>query len=313
MFSLPKDSIIFGPLEGYTDAPYRKCIEELYPEYDFLFTDFLRASSSGSYPKRVIEEHIGAVTPKTVVQILSSEKGDIETLVKMIEDHGAFWLDLNLGCPSKSVIAHGGGAYLLDHHEKLIPLIRRIRKTFTGFFSCKMRVGMNDDKQFLKTIKLFESEGVNALTIHSRLRTEFYKGSANWDYVAQAVKEVKIPIIGSGDIWSYANAKEKIDKTSCHTVMCARGALKTPWLGRLIKEKREETLTERKIEILRYVLMMEKEFIHKIKKEEHLLKRMKSLCYFLFDPLPNGKEIKTLALRSENVDQFLKIVNRELV
>ena len=100
-----------------------------------------------------------------------------------------------------------------------------------------MRIGFKDDSNFLDCIKLFEHEGVNAITIHGRTRDQLYKGVADWKYIRMAAKATSVPIIGNGDIWSVSDIQNIFDYTNCHSIMLGRVALKL--LGRTLSKTKK--------------------------------------------------------------------------
>ena len=200
-------SLIFAPMEGITDIHYRETILENYPEWDFVATDFLRAPSVGPYPVKHVLKHYGKSSyedpekqRKTIYQMLTTEDALTEDTVSKIRDLGFKWLDLNLGCPSKTVCKHRGGSFLLSDLQALRKVIKTIRSHFPHTFTAKIRVGYKDDTLFKDILRLLEDEGVDAITIHARTRDEMYKGVAKWEYVKTAVETVKTPIVGNGDI-----------------------------------------------------------------------------------------------------------------
>src|SRR5690606_35962472 len=197
--------VIFAPMEGITCDTYRGVIEDLYPEWDILSSDFLRVPSAGRYPQKHLLKHFGHQTynshlkQKTIFQILASPTSYITEITEDLEKLDIPWLDLNLGCPSKTVVKNQGGSFLLSKPKELRKIIRTIRKSFKKTFTVKIRVGFTDDHFFEDNLKLFEEEGVEAITIHGRTREQLYKGKANWGYLKKAVETVSIPIIGNGD------------------------------------------------------------------------------------------------------------------
>lgn len=103
-------TIHFAPLEGFTDDPFRITVSNEFVGWDTLFTDFLRVPTVGNYPDRVIVEHFGQksfndpkIKEKTVLQILTTPSAQTEFTIKQIEGLGFKWIDLNLGCPSRTV------------------------------------------------------------------------------------------------------------------------------------------------------------------------------------------------------------------
>ena len=312
------NSLMFAPMEGITDEYYRQTILDLYPEWDTVSCDFLRVPSTNPYPKQHVLKHYGKTIyqntnarEKTIYQILTSPGAYTKDTVEMIASLGIKWLDLNLGCPSKTVCKNQGGSFLLSDLALLRQIVREIRKHYPYFFSCKIRVGYRDDENFIPILKLLEEEGVDLIKVHARTRDELYKGVAKWEYVKKAVDAVKVPIIGNGDIWTVEDIHKYFDYTGCYGVMLARSALKTPWLAKLYKMNQRDSIDLRKEEIKKYY----SRFYEEILKQEKLveasrIKRLKSISRYIFDDLEDGDKIKRSFLLSKSFDEQLEILNK---
>lgn len=314
---LKKGSLFFAPMEGITDQYYRNMIFKNYPDWDYMACDFLRIPRDSIYPDKHLIKHFGQIAyeqpqqkNKTLYQILTSE-GDLTQLhIEKIHKLGFDWIDINLGCPSKTVCKNKGGSFLLSEPETLKGIIKVIRSSFPGTFTAKIRVGYRDDSNFLDIIKLLEDEGVDAITVHARTRDELYKGMANWDYIKQAVKAVNIPIIGNGDIWSLSDIDRYYDYTDAHSIMMARGALKTPWLAKLYKKGlKEESLEFRVKSIKEYFKFLYDEIDQSQKLNElGKIRRLKSVSRNIFDPLPNFEQTKKSFLLSKTHKEIFDVI-----
>lgn len=319
----PKKSLLFAPMEGITDEPYRIAMLKTFPEWDQFFTDFLRVPTVGKVSEKMIMEHYGprihanlSWRKKNSFQILTTPRAQTQAVVEILESMKMHHLDLNLGCPSKKVNSHLGGAYLLSDHKSLQTVLTTIRKNFTGRFTVKMRVGYRDDKNFSDTLKLIEDAGVEAITLHARTRDQLYKGIADWSYVARAVSEVKVPLIGNGDVWIVEDIEKIFENTKCHSVMFGRSALKTPWLAKLYKEYIEDDahidetylLFQRKNYLDQYFDALLKEYREIGWPDNLILKRFKSFSRNLFDDYENFESIRGSFLRSESLEAFLDLL-----
>lgn len=301
-------------MEGITDIHYRETILDIYPEWDFVSTDFLRVPSVGAYPPKHILKHYGKSSysdpekkRKTIYQILTPEDAMTVDTVTKIKDLGFTYLDLNLGCPSKTVCKHRGGSFLLSDLVALRKIIRTIRTNWPHTFTAKIRVGYKDDTNFEKILHLLEEEAVDAIVIHARTRDEMYKGVAKWDYIKKAVQTVKhTPIVGNGDIWTVDDIHRYFDYTQCHSVMIARGALKTPWLARLYKENMQDSEELRVNEIKRYFnnyfARVDKLDMEELKK----IRRLKAISRYIFDDLTDGDQKKRSFLLSKTREEMFK-------
>jgi tRNA-dihydrouridine synthase len=303
-------------MEGITDEAYRIALLKTFPEWNQLFTDFLRVPSVGRITERSILEHFGQRIyaneewrKKNSYQILTSPRAQTQMVIELLEGLKFHHVDLNLGCPSQTVNSHFGGAYLLSNHPALKEILQTIRKHFHGTFTVKMRVGFRDDHNFLDSLKLIEDCGVEAITLHARTRTQLYQGIADWNYITKAVESVKIPVIGNGDIWTAEDIDKIFKLTQCHSVMLGRSALKTPWLAGLYQSgaNTDETflLFERKKYLEIYFEALLKEYREIGWTDLHILKRFKSYSRNLFDDYEDFETIRGRFLRSESLVEFL--------
>jgi len=316
---IPQGSLIFAPMEGITDGPYRMAIEEAFPEWSYLSTDFLRIPSQGIYSEKKIMDHFGIdeklrskALKRTSYQILTTIKSSTATHVQKINELGFEHIDLNVGCPSKKVNGHLGGAYLLKDLPVLKQIVREIRKNFNGVFTTKIRIGYHDDQSFTDILKLLEDEGADAITLHARTRDQLYEGRADWDYIKKAVDTVDIPIIGNGDCWTLHDIHNMFEHTQCHAIMMGRGALKTPWMATLYEEYRNQMNNlndelihrQRKNYIDYYFHLLERNYIRKGLDSEQILKRFKAFSRYLFDDYENPEQVRSSFLRSRALEEF---------
>lgn len=315
---VPYGSIFFAPMEGITEESFRKVILKLYPEWDYLATDFLRVPSAGRYPVKHLLQHVGLshfevpwVMQKTMYQILTSHRAFTTQMVEDVQNLGIPWLDVNLGCPSNQVVKNQGGSFLLQDLVGLRSLIKEIRSTFKGRFTAKMRIGYHDTSTFLDAVKMLGDEGVEMITVHGRTRDMMYKEPARWEFIAQAVKVSQVPVIGNGDIWQTTDIDRMLKETGCHGVMVARGALKLPWMAQDYRKGFHQNDDQRRIKKM-------KEFFQEYRSEleiggismRGLLKQSKSVSRNMLDGIENGETLRRSLLLSQTVPEFYEALER---
>lgn len=314
--TLKPQSLIFAPMEGVTTASYRKVIRKLYPLWDILCTDFIRIPSNGLYPIKFLRRHIGEHVlndinelQHTMVQILTAPQGITIETVKQLQDLGVQWLDLNVGCPSGTVVKHRGGSYWLNHLDDLLILIEKIRTNYRGFFSVKTRLGFETSENFLHMIKSWENVGVDAITVHARTRAQLYSAQANWNFIKEAHQLLKIPVIGNGDLWTRADVTSRINNNMCHSAMIARGALKSPWLAQFNNDLSEK---ERRIQISKYFQALNDAWDEEGMDESKKIKKIKEFSRYIFEEIEFGAQIKSKILLTSSFKNQMEIINRDL-
>ena len=309
------DSIHFAPMEGITDPIYRSATAKLYPEWDSFCTDFLRLPSVGHYKEKHIIRHFGEsifnnpkIMQKTTLQVLAAPQSRTAQTIKVISNLGFDKINLNIGCPSKTVNGHFGGAYLLSTPENLRKIIVDIRENFHGHFSVKMRLGYRSADDLIPTLDLLNQSGIDTIILHGRTRDQLYKGVASWKEIKRAVEYSKIPVVGNGDIWNCEDIKNIQQETGCHGVMVARGALKTPWLAKLYKSGKnyslEEQLKIRRYEMPLYYKAVHKEAITHFSDERVHLKKLKGLSRYLYDDFDNPLSLRSKMMRTRSLKEF---------
>ena len=316
---IPSGSLFYAPMEGVTDGSYRFVLDRLFPEWDFYATDFLRIPRHGSYTAKKILHHFDPriygdhqLKERTLFQILTSASAATAETVRFMDNLKFDRLDLNLGCPSKRVNGHGGGAWLLSETETLQTIVHTVRKHFRGIFTVKIRLGLRDDSPFWKCLKIFEQEGVDAVTIHARTASQHYRGRADWRFIEKAVRVCSLPIVGNGDVRSLRDIKAMFEQTGCRGVMVGRGAIKTPWLATWWRKygedvghvEEDDLLFERRDLIELFLYTLEKEYRKKTDNENFILKRFKALSRYLFEDFSRPEEVRRRFLHSQSLDQF---------
>jgi len=314
-----------APMEGITDANFRHTVDRAYPEWSYYNTDFLRIPSTGIYRKEKVLTHFGksiwnkeSLRHKTGYQILAATNSKTLEHLELINELRILHLDLNVGCPSKKVNGHCGGAYLLKDLKALEFIVKLIREAYPHFFSVKIRVGYDDDKNFKDVIKLLNDCGADAITIHGRTRKQKYLGRADWSYIKWAVKNSAVPIIGNGDVWTVEDAINIFDETDCYSVMLGRGAMKTPWFPQIFEKYKDKPyamieevlLNERKEQANYFFHLLENSYRLSGVPDENILKRLKALSRYMFDDFHHAEKIKRELLRSIELSQFKNMLEK---
>jgi len=165
------------------------------------------------------------------MQLLGSDPDLLAEAARRLEAAGADAIDLNMGCPVAKIVSKGQGAALMRDPLGAAVILRTMRKAIGVRFTVKIRGGWDERTVNAAEIaRVAESEGVDAITVHPRTRSQQYAGVAPWEIIGSVVDAVSIPVVGNGDVRSRADAAAMVAATGCSAVMVGRGALGAPWI-----------------------------------------------------------------------------------
>lgn len=235
--------LMLAPMEGVVDHAMRELLTGL-GGIDRCVTEFVRVTDR-LLPARVFrrlcpELANGGRTSSGVpvyVQILGGKPQVVADNAARAAELGALGIDLNFGCPARSVNNSDGGAILLRDPERVHAIVAATRIALPNStpLSVKMRLGYEDHGNFLDIVRGIDAAGASELTIHARTKRHGYRPPAYWEEIALARQTVELPIIANGEIWNPADALRCQQVSGCVDLMLGRGALCRPDLPRLIE------------------------------------------------------------------------------
>jgi len=142
-----------------------------------------------------------------------------------------------MGCPVRKVVSTGAGSALLKDTARIAAIIRAVRSVVSIPLTIKIRSGWQcGDDVWLEVGRIAEAEGCDAITLHPRSRSQMFSGQADWSQIARLKELIRIPVIGSGDLFTPQDCQRMLAETGCDGLMVARGALGNPWIFRQTRE-----------------------------------------------------------------------------
>ena len=220
-----------APMAGITDVCFRQLMDEM--QAGVLISELVSAKGlffNSEKTRKMMRIH---KSPGTLVgiQLFGESAEDIIHAVNVVEETGADFVDINMGCPVKKVIKKGCGAALMRDPAYLETFLSTIKKDIRLPLTVKMRTGWNENELTIhECVEAAYQSGCEWVAIHGRTRAQGYEGKADWDLIAEVKQRAKLPIIGNGDIRSAAQAKQRLLETGVDAVMIGRGALRNPWI-----------------------------------------------------------------------------------
>ncbi len=242
--------LVLAPMEGLTDPIMRDVLTHV-GSFDWCVTEFIRVTDSVlpdhiyySYcPELKTEGKTAAGTP-VHVQFLGNNPEMLAANAVRAATLGAPAIDMNFGCPAKTVNRHRGGSVLLDEPEVVYELVKAVRDAVPAHIpvSAKMRLGYMDRNFMLDNAHAIEDAGASWVTVHARTKADGYTPPAFWDQL-QPIREVlKINVIANGEIWNNTDARQCQLESGCEDLMIGRGAVTTPDLTQCIRNNSDEPL-----------------------------------------------------------------------
>ena len=226
--------IAFAPLQGYTDAVYRRAHHECVGGVDEYYTPFVRIEK-GEVRKKDLrdtdpEANAGV---STVPQVIAADGDEFARLCDALQGQGWRRIDLNMGCPFPMQVKAGRGSGLLQHPDRIEEILREMLRRPEVAFSVKMRLGQESIDEGLAAMPIINGMPLIHVTLHPRLGRQQYKGVADREAFCRFYESSRHPLVYNGDIGEIENGKLKVENwadTKLKGVMIGRGLLARPWM-----------------------------------------------------------------------------------
>ena len=222
-----------APMEGITGFIYRNSYEKFFGGIDKYFAPFVVPNSSKSLKTKELRD----VLPENnkginlVPQILTNDSEGFILTAKKLKDLGYNEINLNLGCPSGTVVGKKRGAGFLAHREELDKFLEEIFKINHMKISIKTRLGMDKPEEFYELIKIYNKYPMEELIIHPRTRQDFYGNKPNLEVFKDAISLSKNPVCYNGDIFTLEDHNKLVEEfKEVDKIMLGRGVLANPAL-----------------------------------------------------------------------------------
>lgn len=256
-------------MQGVLDPFVRNLLTSVN-EYDLCISEFVRVVDQ-KLPKKAFyrlapELYQGGLTDSGTpvrVQILGQHPQWLAENAALAIELGSHGVDLNCGCPSKTVNGSNGGASLLKDPDLIYRATKAMREAVSNeqIVSVKVRLGWDSAEQCFEIADAVQQGGANEITVHGRTKSDGYRAERiNWQAIGEIQKRLTIPVIANGEIWDFESAKNCQEMTACNTLMIGRGALNTPNLSKVVKYNQPKMAWNEVLQLLFKYVQMENQF-----------------------------------------------------
>jgi tRNA-dihydrouridine synthase B len=226
-----KNRVFLAPMAGITNLPMRLMARDTGAS--LTFTEMVSVNGLTREGRKSFDllKSVPADRPLGM-QLFGDDAPMLAEAARLVEEYGEL-IDINMGCPVRKVVGTGAGSALLREPAKVAGIVRAVRSATRLPFTVKIRTGwVCGDDTFLEIGRIAQEEGCDAVTLHPRSRSQMFEGKADWSRIAELKSALRIPVIGSGDLFSAADVVAMLEQTGCDAVMVARGAMGDPWIFR---------------------------------------------------------------------------------
>ena len=295
-----KGKVVLAPMAGYTSEGYRKylnsfgvdiCVTEMVSDMGLIYKN----KETETYVKFEKDSAL------TGVQLFGSNPKNLANAATIALDlnPNIDFFDINMGCPVPKVTKTGAGSSLMLHPSLCGDIVRAIKKVTDKPVTAKIRLGYNE-VNFKDVIKELEKAGVAAIGIHARTRKELYSGEPHFDLLKDLRKEMNVPLIVSGNIYTLDDAIKALDLTGAEAVMVARGGVGNPFLIKQIQTyyaTGERLPNPSFLEQCNYCLELAKSMIEE-KGELTAMRIYRSIAPKFFSGFANSRILRTVLATS---------------
>ncbi len=311
---LCEQAVFLAPMEDVTDPSFRYMCKNFGA--DLMFTEFISADGLIRDARKSVQKlDIFEYERPVGIQIYGHIPDAMEKASLLINDLAIpDLLDINYGCPVKKIANRGAGSGMLRNLPLMKEITERIVKTSRFPVTAKTRLGWDSDNLNIEEVALLLQDcGIQALTVHARTRAQMYKGEADWTLIGKLKENqnIKIPIIGNGDITSAEIAFDNFNKYGVDGIMVGRAAIGKPWIFAEIKHflKSGQRLdTPGVVERVKYA----REHLQKsieYKEDKRGIYEMRRHFALYFKAIPDFRETRIKLLTAQSTQEILEILN----
>ncbi len=322
---LPKPIMVLAPMADVTDAAFRRMIAKYSAHEradgtiggpDVTWTEFVSADglalATPEGKEKLMADLIHSEEERPIVaQLFSSNEEHMESAARLCAELGFDGVDINMGCPDRSIEKQGCGSAMIKNPDKARAIIRAAKKGAGDLpVTVKTRLGYNEDQLEEWLPKLLKEEPA-VITVHARTRKELSKVPARWERVKRAVEirdelNSQTLIFGNGDVESIEHAEQLVKETGADGVMLGRAIFGNPWLFHPEKDLSNVSLEERLSVMVEHTKLFEELLPHK--NFAVMKKHYKAYC----NGFPGAKDLRMDLMATEHSTEVETIVKKFL-
>ncbi len=237
MINFNTQTLFMAPMAEITTPSLRRCIRKFDSE-TVLYSEMLSGGgiACGSFHNESLTI-INEYDEPFVFQLLGGDPGIMAEACRILSEKKCSGIDINMGCSAPDIVKKFQGSKLLSDMAATREIVKQCRKAYSGTLSVKMRSGFeeSDNRYLVDFAKMLEGEGVDYITLHPRHGKLSFRRTADWSLVKLLKDNIKIPVVGNGDIATPEDVRKRFSETGCDGIMIGRNAVAAPWIFALAR------------------------------------------------------------------------------
>lgn len=302
--------IYFAPLEGITGYIYRNAYEKFFGGIDRYYSPFVVTRDGGIMKNKErndisVEHNLGL---SLIPQLLTNQAQSFCRAAKQMQGMGYQEVNLNLGCPSGTVVSKGRGSGFLGRTEDLNRFLEEVFEHCTCDISLKTRIGVEEPEEFVALLDIYNQYPVKELIIHPRTRKEFYKGKPHMESFAYAYANSKNPICYNGDICTKEDYESLLaEYPRLSSVMIGRGFIARPGFIGNPDKKKQEVVTKEAVQ--KFMEKLLADYREVMSGDIHALFKMKEIWIYMAPHFTNYEKYLKKIKKTNKLAEYQVIVS----
>lgn len=306
--------LILGPMAGVCDMPYRiLCAEN---GADLVYTEMV--SAKGILYNNKNTKDLLRISPDerpVALQFFGSDPLILADMAKKVEHLDFDILDINMGCPVPKIVNNGEGSALMKNPKLIGEIVKSVSNAISKPVTVKIRKSFdNENINAVEVAKIAEANGATAIAVHPRSRAEYYFGHSDWSVIGDVVSAVDIPVIASGDVKNFEDAKAVREQTGCAGIMIARAARGNPWIfGDIKAALRGENAPIRSGLEVRNMILRHAQMMIDFKGEFTAMREMRKHVAWYTTGFKNSAKLRLKVNEVEGFEQLKELLDEYMV
>lgn len=307
-----KNQVVLAPMAGICNSSFRRIIKEM--GCGLIYAEMVSDKAIFYNNDKTIDMLYMSEEERPIVQqIFGSDKESFVKAAKFIEEYmKPDIIDINMGCPVPKVALRAqAGSALLKDVNKIYEIVSAVVGAVKVPVTVKIRSGWDHNSiNAVEVAKTCEKAGASAICVHPRTRSQGYSGHSDWNIIKQVKENVKIPVIGNGDIKSCYDASKMLEETGCDAIMIGRGVQGNPWLIKEVIEYLDHGVEIKKPTSLEKIDMCLKhlDYLRNLKCEKVAALEIRNHIGWYLKGIKNSCEIKNKVYKTTKIDDIINIL-----